>query len=116
MLPAANRLADSHDFRRVVRSGRRAGTSRLVVHLLVDEDSGDDRVLVGFTVSKGVGNSVVRNRVKRRLRHLSRETIESLGQVAGGALVVVRAQPLAATANSAQLRSDLTSCLERVLR
>ena len=31
---------------------------------------------VGFVVSKAVGNAVVRNRVKRRLRHLARERLD----------------------------------------
>ena len=36
-----------------------------------DEDS---TVRVGFTVTKKIGNAVVRNRMKRRLRALVRET------------------------------------------
>ncbi|MBB5806798.1 ribonuclease P protein component [Saccharothrix ecbatanensis] len=35
MLPAANRLTRSQDFGLVVRRGRRAGRSRLVVHVLL---------------------------------------------------------------------------------
>ena len=34
----------------------------------------DDTVRVGFTVTKKIGNAVVRNRMKRRLRALVRET------------------------------------------
>ena len=34
----------------------------------------DDLVRVGFTVTKKIGNAVVRNRMKRRLRALVRET------------------------------------------
>jgi len=68
---------------------------------------------VGFVVSKAVGGAVVRNQVKRRLRHLARERLESLP---GSAVLVVRALPPAATTTSAQLGVDLDSALRRVLR
>ena len=66
---------------------------------------------MGFVVSKAVGNAVVRNRVKRRLRHLTREHVTTLP---GRCVLVVRALPAAASATSAELRSDLDRCLERV--
>ncbi len=63
---------------------------------------------VGFVVSRAVGNAVVRNRVKRRLRHLVREHLSSLP---GSAVLVVRALPAAAAASSAELGADLARCL-----
>ena len=66
---------------------------------------------IGFVVSKAVGNAVIRNRVKRRLRHLAREHVSSLP---GAAVLVVRALPAAATASTAELARDLSRCLERV--
>ena len=47
------------------------------------------RPRVGFVVSRAVGPAVVRNRVKRRLRHLMRDRLDQLG--AGTCAVVVRA-------------------------
>ena len=67
---------------------------------------------MGLVVSKAVGNAVTRNLVKRRLRHLCREQLDVLP--AGGVLVV-RAQPAAATASARELRGDLGRCLERVI-
>jgi ribonuclease P protein component len=113
VLPAVHRLTDSDDFRRAVRSGRRAGSSTLVVHLWVDPDL-DGPVRVGFTVSKAVGNAATRNRVKRRLRHLTREHLPSLEELPGRAALVVRALPAAAEASYAALGSDLGRTLERV--
>jgi ribonuclease P protein component len=66
---------------------------------------------VGFVVGKGVGNAVTRNRVKRRLRHLSRERLSS---VPGPALLVVRALPAAAEASYLELGRDLDKALRRV--
>ncbi|MBJ7453849.1 MAG: ribonuclease P protein component, partial [Blastococcus sp.] len=66
----------------------------------------------GFVVGKAVGNSVVRHRVTRRLRAAVREELDRLPATAD---LVVRARPEAATANSADLRSDLRRGLDRLL-
>ena len=102
MLPAGSRLHTSDDFAAVVRSGRRAGTRHLVVHLL-----GTGRAVApraGFVVSSKVGNAVVRHRVTRRLRPLVRRELAGLPD---GSDVVVRALPAAATASSSDLERDL---------
>ena len=72
---------------------------------------GEGPARIGFVVSKAVGNSVVRNRVQRRLRHLAREHLASLP---GSAVLVVRALPAAAAASGAELGADLARSLERV--
>ncbi|HXH81003.1 ribonuclease P protein component [Nocardioides sp.] len=112
MLPAAHRLVSSDAFRASVRSGRRCGSRTLVVHLAVH--SPGDPALVGFVVSKAVGNAVVRNRVKRRLRHLTREHLPVLAGLPGSAVLVVRALPPAAAASGAELAADLRRCLGKV--
>ena len=109
MLPAAHRLTQSDAFREAVRRGQRVGSRTLVVHLAREQTPGPARV--GFVVSKAVGTAVVRNRVKRRLRHLAREQLASLP---GSAVLVVRALPGAADASYEELRGDLTRCLQRV--
>jgi ribonuclease P protein component len=115
VLAVDHRLRDSDAFRRTVRSGRRAGGAALVTHLLVDEgDSlGSEPVRVGFVVSKAVGGAVVRNRVRRRLRHLVRSHLATLPPCA---TLVVRALPAAAVMDSAELGTELARCLERVRR
>jgi ribonuclease P protein component len=77
----------------------------------VGDVAGSDPARVGFVVSKAVGPAVIRNRVKRRLRHLARESVTDLP---GSAVLVVRALPAAATAEYAELAADLERCLERV--
>lgn len=67
---------------------------------------------VGFIVPRAVGNAVVRNRVKRRLRHLVRHR---LGSLPCGTLVVVRALPRAAGASYADLAADFDAASARVL-
>jgi len=97
-----------------VRQGRRSASRNLVVHLLLEE-SEQRATRVGFVVSKAVGPAVVRNRVKRRLRHQAREQLSSLERLPGSAVLVVRALPAAATATSAELGRDLARCLHRVV-
>jgi ribonuclease P protein component len=66
---------------------------------------------VGFVVSKAVGNAVVRNRVKRQLRHIAGDRLDRLP---AGSSVVVRANPAAAGAKS--LAADFDSALASLLR
>lgn len=117
MLTRRNRLTSSRLFGEVVRHGRRAGTRTLVVHLGRVDGAGpaagapSTPAQVGFVVGKAVGPAVVRNLVKRRLRHLTRERVESLP---GSAVLVVRALPPAASAPTAQLARDLDKALTRL--
>ena len=110
MLPADHRLLESEAFRTATRRGARAGSRTLVVHLTRAEAPVPARI--GFVVSKAVGTAVVRNRVKRRLRHLARERLRMLP---GSAVLVVRALPAAAGASYQELGADLDRCLARVL-
>lgn len=118
MLPTDNRLRRREDFATAVRRGRRAGRPLLVVHLrsgatdphAPGESAPSTRA--GFVVSKAVGGAVVRNQVKRRLRHLVRDRLSELPP---GSLVVVRALPGAGDADHAQLARDLDAALQRLL-
>ena len=116
MLSSANRMRRSTEFGAAVRGGRRAGRTTLVAHLAVPEASSPpspDAARVGFVVGKTVGPAVTRTAVKRRLRHLVRAR---LGLLPPGSLLVVRALPPAAHADSAALGADLDSALRKLLR
>jgi ribonuclease P protein component len=63
-------------------------------------------------VSKAVGGAVVRNKVKRRLRHLMRDRVLLFPP---GSLVVVRALPEAGDADHEQLARDLDAAVQRLL-
>ena len=109
MSSEAHRLTGSARFSLAIRTGRRAGSGTLVVHLARPES--EDPARIGFVVNRAVGNAVTRNRVKRRLRQLVRDHSETLPS---GSLLVVRALPPSAAASYSELRSDLARCLTRV--
>lgn len=104
MLDRANRVRRRSEYAVVIRAGRRAGRRTLVVHRYHGADAGPARA--GFVVSRAVGGAVVRNRVRRRLRHLVRG---HLAELPPGTLLVVRALPAAAGASADQLRADLAA-------
>jgi ribonuclease P protein component len=55
-----------------------------------------------------VGNAVIRNKVRRRLRHLASERLD---QLPAGTTVLVRALPAAADRTFQQLGRDLDAAL-----
>ncbi|MGO0575817.1 ribonuclease P protein component [Ornithinimicrobium panacihumi] len=119
MLPKRHRLTRPEDYRSVLRGGdgrrrRRVGTDLLVVHAaLADNPELTRPPRVGFVVSKAVGGSVVRHRVVRRLRAQMAGRLDLLD---AGTDLVVRAQPPAAQASSAQLGEALDHSLGRIRR
>ncbi|OKH99938.1 ribonuclease P protein component [Streptomyces sp. CB02923] len=118
MLPSEHRLRRREDFATAVRRGRRAGRPLLVVHLrsgVTDPHAAGENpppARAGFVVSKAIGGAVVRNKVKRRLRHLVHDRLDRLP---AGSLVVVRALPGAGDAGHDQLARDLDAALQRLL-
>ncbi len=99
------------EFEQAVRRGARSGTSSLVVHLARDVDATGAHV--GFVVAKSVGNAVVRNRVKRRLRAVVSHRID---QLPPGGRLVVRALPGASSLDSAALDRDFERALAGATR
>jgi ribonuclease P protein component len=71
-----HRLSRSRDFDTVYRHGRSVSTRFLVLYWFPRDDGGEPRL--GLAVPKSVGTSVARNRIKRRLRELWRDRLESL--------------------------------------
>ncbi len=67
---------------------------------------------VGYTVTKKVGNAVIRNRVKRRFRELARELLPEAG-VAGADHVII-GRNSAVERDFGKLRSDLAKALAKV--
>lgn len=118
MLPTERRVRRREEFAEVIRRGSRTGAAGLVLHVLVAGEApsvdpatpGPARA--GFVVGRGVGPAVVRNRLRRRLRHLMAARLPQLG---AGSLVVVRATPAARDLDHAGLARTLDRLLARAL-
>lgn len=109
MLAAHQRLRRRDEFAAALRSGRRVGRGSVVVHLsLPPTPVGDLPARAGFVVPRAVGGAVVRNLVRRRLRHLVRDR---LGALPPGAVLVVRAQSEAGGTPYPRLVEDLDAAL-----
>jgi len=89
-----DRILCTRDFRSAVKTGKR-GTSKSFVVVIapgtegVTRNSDEKRRRLGVTVSKRVGNSVVRNRVKRRIREWFRH---ARGELPNGLDILVIAR------------------------
>lgn len=99
------RLKKSRDFRRVQGRGRKIRQPNLMLLVLPGQVS---QTRIGLTVSRRVGNAVVRNRVKRWLREGLRHQYPS---IEGCWDVVVIAHPSAADAGLDALTQQLASAL-----
>lgn len=115
MLPQQYKL-NSAEFRRIVRGGRRTGTTSVVVHLARADKSEIVRFggpHFGLIVSKAVGNSVVRHRTYRRLRHVCSALA---GTIPTDCDVVIRALPRAGQVSSKELMDDVRYALGKLTR
>lgn len=63
-------LKASQDFKRIAKHGQKRVTPAFIMQINKTEASAGFRL--GLTVSRKVGNAVVRNRAKRRLREMVR--------------------------------------------
>jgi ribonuclease P protein component len=84
---AADRLHRSAEFLRLQRNGVRFQSPHFVLYA-DNLDIERERSRLGVTVSRKIGNSVVRNRVKRRVREVFRKAIRA-GLPAGTSIVVI---------------------------
>ncbi len=105
------RLKRRHDFVAAARAAY-AAMPGLTVQA---RDRGDtDAPRVGFTATKKLGNAVVRNRIKRRLREIARLHLPAEARP-GHDYVLIGRQP-ALTRAFAELENDVASALKRLHR
>jgi ribonuclease P protein component len=86
MPPSFPHLKRRAEFLRIAAWGRKSPTPGLVLQALLRDDEAPVRL--GFTVTKKVGNAVVRNRTRRRLREAARLLLRQTPAI-GADLVLV---------------------------
>ena len=104
------RLTSKKDYTRLRESTQKVVGKYFVVVYLVDVSNANH--LVGMTVSKKVGNAVIRNKVKRRIRAFLREyDIECRF----GFMCNIIALPIVVGIDWILFKKDLVQCLDKMI-
>lgn len=98
------------DFLRISAQGRKLAVSSFI--LLAAEAPKDADVRLGLTVTKKLGNAVVRNRIKRRLREAFRQTAPGSATLGHDYVLIARKNALLCEFST--LIGDLQFALPRV--
>jgi ribonuclease P protein component len=110
------RLKTRADFLRVAARRRRVARPGFVLQASQSPPEGDTTaVRIGFTASRKVGNAVVRNRAKRRLRAAAAEVVTSDGRPGTDYVLIARADGTVERPY-AELLGDLRSALRQIDR
>jgi ribonuclease P protein component len=84
------------------------------VLLVRDREDGDPAVRLGITVTRKIGNAVVRNRMKRRFRALARELLPDGGIAGADHVLIGRAGGI--ERDFSLLREELRKALAKLKR
>ena len=84
------------------------------VLLVRDRDDGDPAMRLGITVTKKIGNAVVRNRMKRRFRELARSILPAQGFSGCDHVLIGRSGGI--ERSYAMLADELTRALKKIGR
>lgn len=102
------RLTDSSEFEKVYRQGTAYRGKLFSVHAFPNEL---EALRLGLSVSKKVGNAVVRNTLRRRLREIFAEVAPRSDNALD---LVVSARPAARDASFADLREEFSRALGKL--
>ena len=105
----ADRLLRSSEFKQVARCGKRAVARYFVMLAAPGVLGGSERQRLGVTVSRRVGNAVVRNRVKRQIREWFRH---ARMEMRPGLEIVVIARREAAELSAQETMAALENLME----
>ncbi|MGR4010111.1 ribonuclease P protein component [Leucobacter sp. 1207-22] len=114
-----HRITRGDEYRQTVRSGRRVGGALCITHAVCHSQGADlepensTPARFGYIVSKAVGNSVMRNRIRRRMKTISERLIHAgLSDVD----IVFRALPASAEASFEELEEELRRGVQKAMQ
>lgn len=106
------RLTKRGEFLRLAARGRKIAKFGFVLQLEQREQG--DEVRVGYTATKKIGNAVVRNRAKRRLREASRLVLSSRSISAHDLVLIARRET--GDMDFSRLKQNLAQALDEALK
>ncbi len=109
MLPKNARLTTSADFARATKSGTRVSTENLVGYLYLSPVINQEHPKCGLIINKGVGGSVLRHTLARKIRHSVAPLIPNLPT---GSLLVIRV--LVKDDKSKNFKNEVESLITRL--
>ena len=107
--PILERLKKRADFLRAARGIRRV-EGAITLETCPAPDLAPTHLRVGFTASKKIGNAVIRNRAKRRLRAAASQLLPLLGRPGHDYVLVARGTTVARPFPA--LLTDITTALQ----
>ena len=108
-MPTPGRLTRRAEFLRAAAKGRKAAMPGVVLQALPRNDQEPARV--GFTVTRKIGNAVIRNRTRRRLKEAARLVLA--GHPASGVDLVLIGREATRGRDFKVLQDDLRRALEK---
>ena len=109
------RIVKRPDYLRVARARRNSVTPGLVLQAsAIDSSANGPGPRIGYTVSKKVGNSVSRNRARRRLKSIVNDVFSERAEEAFDYVLIGRVKTLERTYD--ELLKDLQSALKYIHR
>lgn len=118
-MPKIQRLKKRRQFLAAAASGKKHVAKGMVVQARERDPQEPsavrlgERLALGFTASKKVGNAVARNRAKRRLRAIAQEVLADRPQAAVDLVLIARKETL--ERDYAKLKQDFQRATDRLL-
>jgi ribonuclease P protein component len=106
------RLTRSADFKRVRAGRRHCATPGFVLQARTRSGDAEEEARLGFTVSKRVGNAVMRNRARRRLREAARLVLAEAAMPGVDYVLIGRGDAI--TRPFERLQADMVTALSRL--
>jgi ribonuclease P protein component len=109
-------IKNRRDFLAATAQGKKFVVGSFILQALLREGNhpqAKDTVRVGYTVTKKMGNAVIRNRIKRRLREAARGVLPKLGQPGHDYVIISRQKAL--TIDFCELQRDMEFAFSRII-